>query len=160
MRYQNWDVLLFPDQSKIPQQEFKTACQVIQDHGRYLPACLWSFGLLMLVPEAQNLQTNPSLLPTITSFIPALPSGASFRVSIHSWENPEISRYIQSIKKPTDKIMFEARVFLDGRIAGYYLHTLPNSTARVLIPIVVRNGLVKRGHGQLFLSSASVRKLV
>ncbi|CAG8982609.1 hypothetical protein HYALB_00008101 [Hymenoscyphus albidus] len=100
MRYQNWDVLLFPEQSKIPQQEFKTACQVIQDH------------------DAQTLQTNPSLLPTVTSFIPALPPGAHFRVSIHSWENPEISRFIQSIKKSTDKIMFEARVFLDGRIAG------------------------------------------
>jgi hypothetical protein len=33
MRYQNWDVLVFPDQSKIPLQEFKTACQVIQDQG-------------------------------------------------------------------------------------------------------------------------------
>lgn len=35
MRYQNWDVLVFPDQCKIPLQEFKTACQVIQDPGEY-----------------------------------------------------------------------------------------------------------------------------
>jgi hypothetical protein len=36
MRYQNWDVLVFPanpDQSKIPVQEFKTACTVVQDPG-------------------------------------------------------------------------------------------------------------------------------
>jgi hypothetical protein len=33
MRYQNWDVLLFPDLSKIPFQEFKTSCSVIQDPG-------------------------------------------------------------------------------------------------------------------------------
>lgn len=34
MRYQNWDVLLFPDQFKVPLQEFKTTCQVIQDPGK------------------------------------------------------------------------------------------------------------------------------
>lgn len=43
MRYQNWDVLVFPDQCKIPLQEFKTACQVIQDPGEYhiYPAFLY-----------------------------------------------------------------------------------------------------------------------
>jgi len=35
MRYQNWDVLVFPDESKIPLQEFKTSCQVIQDPGKW-----------------------------------------------------------------------------------------------------------------------------
>jgi hypothetical protein len=34
MRYQNWDVLMFPQElCKIPVQEFKTSCQVIQDPG-------------------------------------------------------------------------------------------------------------------------------
>lgn len=35
MRYLNWDVLLFPgspNEAKIPSQEFKTACYVIQDN--------------------------------------------------------------------------------------------------------------------------------
>ncbi|KAF4635188.1 hypothetical protein G7Y89_g2914 [Cudoniella acicularis] len=98
MRYQNWDVLVFPDQCKIPLQEFKTACQVIQDPG--------------------SLQVNPLLLPTVTSFIPGLSAGAPFRISIHSWQNPEISRYIQNMRKPTDHVLYEARVFVDGRIAG------------------------------------------
>ncbi len=35
MRYQNWDVLIFPDLSKIPFQEFKTSCSVIQDPGKW-----------------------------------------------------------------------------------------------------------------------------
>ncbi|KAH7417327.1 hypothetical protein BKA64DRAFT_297498 [Cadophora sp. MPI-SDFR-AT-0126] len=100
MRYQNWDVLLFPDQYKVPLQEFKTSCQVIQD------------------PESHNLQSNPLLLPTVTSFIPGLPAGAAFRVSIHCWQNPEISRYIQTLKKPSDVVTFEARLFIDGRLAG------------------------------------------
>jgi hypothetical protein len=38
MRYQDWDVLVFPDLSKIPLQEFKTTCQVIQDTGKTLSA--------------------------------------------------------------------------------------------------------------------------
>ena len=33
MRYMNWDVLLFPDGSKVPLQEFKTGCFVTQDLG-------------------------------------------------------------------------------------------------------------------------------
>lgn len=34
MRYQHWDVLLFPEGSKAPLQEFRTACFVITDPGR------------------------------------------------------------------------------------------------------------------------------
>lgn len=65
------------------------------------------------------MQLNPHLLPTVTSFIPGLPAGSGFRISIHSWRNPVSSRYIEALKKPTDVIIFEARLFLDGRIAGY-----------------------------------------
>ncbi|KAL2072570.1 hypothetical protein VTL71DRAFT_11913 [Oculimacula yallundae] len=100
MRYQNWDVLLFADQFKVPLQEFKTSCQVIQD------------------PELHNMQLNPLLLPTVTSFIPGLAAGAPFRASVHCWQNPEISRYGQTLKKPSDIIVFEARLFIDGRLTG------------------------------------------
>jgi hypothetical protein len=33
MRYEDWDVLLFPAGSKVPLKEFKTSCHVITDHG-------------------------------------------------------------------------------------------------------------------------------
>lgn len=33
MRYENWDVLLFPATSKAPIQEFKTQCFVTRDRG-------------------------------------------------------------------------------------------------------------------------------
>jgi hypothetical protein len=68
--------------------------------------------------ECHTPQTNPLLLPTVTSFIPGLPAVAPFRVSIHCWQNPEVSRYIQNLKKDSDNIVFEARLFIDGRIAG------------------------------------------
>lgn len=33
MRYQDWDVILFPESSNIPFQEFRTACFCAQDPG-------------------------------------------------------------------------------------------------------------------------------
>ena len=39
MRYENWDVLLFPQggpDSGIPLQEFGTACHVVQDISKHL----------------------------------------------------------------------------------------------------------------------------
>ena len=39
MRYENWDVLLYPqggDHARIPLQEFKTDCDVVQDPSKFL----------------------------------------------------------------------------------------------------------------------------
>ena len=33
MRYEDWDILLFPAGSRVPFKEFKTVCHVIQDPG-------------------------------------------------------------------------------------------------------------------------------
>lgn len=33
MRYQDWDVILFPGESNIPFQEFRTSCLCTQDPG-------------------------------------------------------------------------------------------------------------------------------
>lgn len=57
-------------------------------------------------------------LPTVTSFVPSLPAGAPFRVSVHSWHDPVPGAYTKSRAKVFDDIMFEARVFIDGRLAG------------------------------------------
>ncbi|KAF7870070.1 uncharacterized protein EAF02_009260 [Botrytis sinoallii] len=102
MRYQNWDVLMFPHElCKIPMQEFKTSCQVVQDH------------------EVHYSQTTALILPMVTCFIPSLAAGEPFRISIHSWQNPEASRYVQHISnRNAEYVMFEARVFVDGQIAG------------------------------------------
>lgn len=117
MRYQNWDALVFPDECKIPLQEFKTSCQVIQDPGEspFLDL-MWLYPKENL--ELHHLQASPFLLPTVTSFIPGLSAGAPFRISIHSWQNPEISRHIQALRKPSERVLFEARLFIDGRISG------------------------------------------
>ncbi|RDW77337.1 hypothetical protein BP6252_05390 [Coleophoma cylindrospora] len=101
MRYQDWDVLIFPDESKAPLQEFKTACQVVHDSE----CCLFP--------------NQEPLLPTVTSFISALAEGEPFRVSIHCWTDPEPSRLLQSITKYAEQAIFEARVFIDGNLVRY-----------------------------------------
>lgn len=34
MRYQHWDVLLFPDSSRVPVQEFDTKCHLLHDQSK------------------------------------------------------------------------------------------------------------------------------
>ena len=59
------------------------------------------------------------LLPTVTAFVPGLAAGESFRISIHAWENPEPSLYAQNYSKHAQHVMFEARIYIDGRLARY-----------------------------------------
>ncbi|TKA77923.1 hypothetical protein B0A55_03717 [Friedmanniomyces simplex] len=64
MRYQDWDVLLFPQGSHVPLREFRTACFSQQD--------------------PRTMTTTPLL----SAFVPALSAGAPFQVSVHSWSQP------------------------------------------------------------------------
>ncbi|KAJ5806912.1 hypothetical protein N7474_010504 [Penicillium riverlandense] len=134
MRYENWDVLLFPETCKTPMQEFKTQCFVTKDRGWLAPAALILafFQSFRLTPRAYiespylhtpsivtpssyyAAQGNFGQLPILTTFIPSLPPDAPFRVSIHSWEKPRPSRFIESLMQPDDLLLFEARVFVDG----------------------------------------------
>ncbi|KAE8377437.1 hypothetical protein BDV26DRAFT_304935 [Aspergillus bertholletiae] len=110
MRYENWDVLLFPEDSKVPIQEFKTQCFVIKDRGSpYLhnPA--------LVNPTSYCLpQGNMGLLPVLTTFIPSVSPNTPFRVSVHSWERPRPSRLMESLLQPDDVLLFEVRIFIDG----------------------------------------------
>lgn len=115
MRYENWDILLFPEGSKTPIQEFKTQCFVTKDiESPYL-----------LNPSVSSpssyypIQGNFGQLPVLTSFIPSLAKDAPFRVSIHSWEKPRPNRMMESLMQPDDTVLFEARVFVDGVLAAY-----------------------------------------
>lgn len=110
MRYENWDVLLFPEASKTPIQEFKTQCFVVKDtDSPYLQ------NPTIVGPSAYYpVQGNFGQVPVLTSFVPSLPKEAPFRVSIHSWEKPRPSRLTESLMQPDDLLLFEARVFIDG----------------------------------------------
>ncbi|KAI9158061.1 hypothetical protein HJFPF1_06048 [Paramyrothecium foliicola] len=104
MRYEDWDVLLFPRDCKIPVKEFKVACHVVHDAG-------WM--MLEFAPARGSYG-----LPTVTSFVPSLPAGAPFQVSIHSWSLPTVSQFTRSYSKYADSVQFEARLFIDGNLVA------------------------------------------
>lgn len=64
MRFQDWDVLLFPHGSHVPIREFRTACFAQQD--------------------TRTMSTTPLL----TCFVPSLTANAPFQVSVHTWVKP------------------------------------------------------------------------
>lgn len=101
MRYDDWDVLLFPSgrDDRVPLKEFKVNCHVVPDadfsHGRA------TFGV-----------------PVMTCFVPGLQSGAPFHISIHCWGRPKPSQYTQNYSKHPELATFEARIFIDGRMVA------------------------------------------
>lgn len=125
MRYQNWDVLLFPGDSRTPLQEFKTQCSVISTQGG---------DFLTLPQQLTDVRTDPSVefrtfpnndldatfyesmtqVPILTSFVPSLDPGLPFRVSVHSWAKPIESSLLLCRKTDEEKATFEARVYIDG----------------------------------------------
>ncbi|RYO92122.1 hypothetical protein DL766_010292 [Monosporascus sp. MC13-8B] len=100
MRYEDWDVLLFPKGSKIPMKEFKTNCHVVQDAE--FPYTQGSYGL-----------------PTMTCFMPGLRPGTPFNISLHCWQTPEVSHFTKNrFSAHLDLVKFEARVLIDGRLVA------------------------------------------
>jgi hypothetical protein len=102
MRYDDWDVLIFPsgNETKVPLKEFKVQCHVVPD------------------PEFSH--THGSLsVPVMTCFVPGLRPGTPFHVSIHSWDAPTVSQYTLNYSKHSELVKFETRIFVDGRLVSY-----------------------------------------
>ncbi|KAF3762721.1 hypothetical protein M406DRAFT_264913 [Cryphonectria parasitica EP155] len=101
MRYDDWDVLLFPSgrDGRVPLKEFKVNCHVTPDkefsHNR------GAYGL-----------------PVMTCFAPSLESGSHFHISIHCWGTPQISQYALNYSKHPELVKFEARILIDGRMVA------------------------------------------
>ncbi|PYH42196.1 uncharacterized protein BP01DRAFT_138889 [Aspergillus saccharolyticus JOP 1030-1] len=128
MRYENWDVLLFPETSKVPLQEFKTQCFVTKDkESPYLHS-----PALISPASCSGPQGNLGQLPVLTTFIPSLRHNTPFRVSIHSWERPMPSRFMEGLLQPDDTLLFEVRVFIDGLCVSGSVFTQRSSWPHVL----------------------------
>lgn len=90
MRYEDWDVLLFPagddPTSHVPMQEFRTACSAIRDprieaaRGER-QACTEDADRHSEIDSA----TADGVTPLMTTFIPSLHEGSPFQLSVHSW---------------------------------------------------------------------------
>ncbi|KAH7150253.1 hypothetical protein B0J13DRAFT_673958 [Dactylonectria estremocensis] len=99
MRYEDWDILLFPRGCEVPLKEFKVACTVVHDHE--FSHTHGSFGI-----------------PTLCCWVPSLPAGTPFQISIHSWAVPTISQFAKTYSGYPDSVKFEARLFIDGRLVA------------------------------------------
>jgi hypothetical protein len=102
MRFHDWDILLFPSNraAHIPLKEFRVACHVVH--------------------ENELSHTHGSLgLPTMTCFVPSLSAGTLFYISIHCWDDPNVSRFTSAYSKQPESAQFEARVSIDGHLVAY-----------------------------------------
>ena len=124
MRYQTWDVLMFPGESRTPIQEFDTKCFVL-DQSKYselLDSRTLSLTFIDVGSSAadgtsersQNTFESMTLVPILTCFVASLERGAPFRISIHSWDTPRPSQLLLSYKTPNEATLFEARIYVDG----------------------------------------------
>lgn len=103
MRYDDWDVLLFPSgrDARVPLKEFKVGCHVVPDAEIAHSSSAGSFGL-----------------PAMTCFVPSLQPGALFHISIHSWGTPQVSQHALNYSKHPELVKFEARILIDGRMVA------------------------------------------
>ncbi|PNS17308.1 hypothetical protein CAC42_6991 [Sphaceloma murrayae] len=89
MRYQEWDVLLFPEGSNIPIQEFRTASFLVRE---------------------QSVKT-----PTLVTYIPSLEQGSPFVLSLHSWTSPQFSPDLTARPSPSSEgLAWGVKVVVDG----------------------------------------------
>ncbi|KAG7059527.1 NADH dehydrogenase (ubiquinone)-like protein [Colletotrichum scovillei] len=111
MRYDNWDVLLFPSSGSVPLKEFKTDCSVIPDFESKPASSPGPFGL-----------------PVVHGFVPGLPRNMPLTVSIFSWTVPSIS----NPNPNANLVVFAARVYIDGELVA---EDVFNQSRRTPLPI-------------------------
>ncbi|KAJ9148809.1 NADH dehydrogenase-like protein [Coniochaeta hoffmannii] len=144
MRYNDWDVLLFPASepnrySKTPFKEFGVACQVI--------------------PDAEQAHCQGSLgLPIVTCFVPSVQPGSPFQVSIHSWSEPDITQFTKSYSKHIELVQFEARVFVDGQLVASSIFNRKNKVWPHIIDATLE--LSKSGELELLKFPAFKKELL
>lgn len=63
-------------------------------------------------------------LPIVVGYIPSIPWGLPFRVSIHSWETPRLFRPLPQTAHQDVISLFEARVVVDGCCVACVLQLL------------------------------------
>ena len=75
-------------------------------------------------PHPAYLTVVRTPLPTVTCFIPSILPGSPFRVSLHSWSTPTVSRDTLAKSPQESTVGFEAKVLLDGVCVAYVIMPL------------------------------------
>ncbi|KAF2627555.1 hypothetical protein BU25DRAFT_491193 [Macroventuria anomochaeta] len=104
MRYDNWDIILFPEDSNIPIPEYRTACYFSRDEDGHE-------------------------LPTLRTYIGSLKPETPFRISVHHWGPPKPSPFIQEVQRRAGmNITFTVQVFIDNTRLYHGSFELNNSS--------------------------------
>lgn len=126
MRYLDWDVLLFPDnniepeRNHIPLKEFRTACYALDTE-------LAPTGVL----QSETLQTRklctckcvtcadrrpePKATPLLNCYVPSLPRGSVFYLSIHCWSPASLQFPHVADTDPDVLKVWQVKVIIDGQ---------------------------------------------
>lgn len=110
MRYQNWDVLLFPHGTNVPLAEFRTNCVFVQA-GETMGSD----------PNGRALTlTARSRCPVVVTYVPSLEAGAAFTVSLHSWTPPKLAEKVvlEASGACVNFTAFRVRVVVDGALVS------------------------------------------
>jgi hypothetical protein len=58
-------------------------------------------------------------MPHVFCYVRSLTAGVPFRASIHCWAAPKVSESVEAVmERGQDLPAFEARMFIDGRLAA------------------------------------------
>ncbi|KAF7713858.1 Uncharacterized protein PECH_000809 [Penicillium ucsense] len=142
MRYNVWDVVIFPADTGIPLQEYQVNYQVVQDRDSpYL-----TNPVLMQRALGANDVVTWGKVPLITCFIPSMKEFVPMQVSIHHWAYPEPTWITLSTMIPGDALVYGMRILVDGVCFGgsWFTPSLEH-------PFTLRHGSVNgcQAHGPL-----------
>jgi hypothetical protein len=126
MRYEDWDVLLFPGGigGHVPLKEFKTACcsaqYKVNSNGNVQGQGM-GFSTASSLAKGSSLTSYllaVKIAPLMTCFVPSLEPGAPFQISIHVWNKKEFT-----LPPPSDSIgcpqAWQIVIIVDGAIVWY-----------------------------------------
>ncbi|KAJ5481030.1 hypothetical protein N7539_006924 [Penicillium diatomitis] len=114
MRYNVWDVVIYPADTGIPLQEYQVNYQVVQDRDS---PYLTNPDLMQRALGANDVVTWGKV-PLITCFIPSMKELVPMQVSIHHWAYPEPTWITLSTMIPGDTLVYGMRVLVDGVCLG------------------------------------------
>ena len=128
MRYQDWDVLLFPNPEEgdtasthVPLREFRTACYTVQSNATGAATSTGKFRRPMILytdGQGSSLTNSSVLTPLLTCFVPSLLRHAPFQISVHSWTRRDfLFRPVTECMIPQQ--MWQIKVIVDGVCARY-----------------------------------------
>ncbi|KAM3425694.1 hypothetical protein BST61_g7631 [Cercospora zeina] len=125
MRFEDWDVLIFPGSgpdAHIPVQEFGVECYGVTDN--------------------RLLKDETITAPLMTAFIPSLRAGEPFQISLHSWKPRPFNFRPAGEPRPDRPQVWQFKITVDGHVM-----CVDTMTADVQWPKAIHVSTAQAGRG-------------